>query len=314
VGRERLLGRAQGQPPTAVLGDGLVRVSRALVRRGVTAVGDATPRSGRAWRPLREQMATGRFLPRVSGMRPVGGRPWAAGDRLWPGPVKILVEEEGTTLRPRPSTLARVVARAAAEGDRVAVHCVGAATLVATLAAFEGLPRRLRPRWRHRLEHVAECPPPLVQRVAALGLVVVTNPVFVAERGDVYRRETDAEAQAWLYRAGSFTRAGVRVAAASDAPVATCDPWAGLAAARTRRTRAGVRLGWQERVGARAALDFVTTNAALAMGAPMLGRLRVGGPADLLVVDRDPLTTRATEVGATEVLLTMVAGEVAWRV
>jgi predicted amidohydrolase YtcJ len=205
------------------------------------------------------------------------------------------------------------VARAAADGDRVAVHCVGAATLVAALAAFEALPPRQRPRWRHRLEHVAECPPPLVRRVAALGLMVVTNPVFVAERGDVYRRETDPEAQGWLYRARSFVQAGVPVAAASDAPVAACDPWAGMAAARLRRTPAGVRLGWQERVAAPVALDLVTTNAARAMGTPALGRLTVGGPADLVVVDRDPLTTPAADVAETVVLLTIVAGEVAWH-
>jgi len=313
VGRERLVGRASGAPPAAVIADGLARVSRALLRRGVTTVGDATPRSGRGWGPVREQMAAGRFHVRVSGMRAVGGRPWPAGERLWPGPVKILVEEEGTTLRPRPQTLVRIVARAAAAGDRIAVHCLGAATLAAALAAFEAVPRRLRPRWQHRLEHVAECPLPFVQQVAALGLMVVTNPVFVATRGDVYRRETDPALQPWLYRAGSFTRAGVPVAAASDAPIGACDPWAGMAAARARRTRAGARLGWRERVSADMALALVTTNAALALGRPALGRLAIGGPADLLVVDRDPVTTRAADVGDTEVLLTMVAGEIAWR-
>jgi predicted amidohydrolase YtcJ len=68
---------------------------------------------------------------------------------------------------------------------------------------------------------------------------VVTNPAFVYWRGDVYRRETDGAARAWLYRARSLVAAGVPVAAASDAPVVAPDPWLGMAAARTRRTRDG---------------------------------------------------------------------------
>src|SRR5438094_955513 len=97
-------------------------------------------------------------------MRPPGSRAWRAAQRLRPGAVKIMVEEGPHGLRPRPATLARLIARAAASGAQVAVHCVGAATLVAALAAFAALPSRLRAGRRHRLEHVAECPPPLVAR------------------------------------------------------------------------------------------------------------------------------------------------------
>ena len=311
VGREQAIGHAVGPLPRAELAAGLADVSTRLVARGVTALGDATPRGGRGWAPVIEEMAAGRFLPRVSGMRPVGVRPFPGRERLTAGPIKIMVEEEGTGLRPRPATLARLVARAAASGERVAVHCLGASTLVAAVEAFAQLPARGRRRARHRLEHVAECPAPLVERIAALGLTVVTNPAFVALRGDVYRAETSAEAHGGIYRAGSLERAGVPLAGASDAPVSPCDPWLGMAAARQRLTASGARLGWSERLSARSALALFTTGAAAALGDDRLGRIVPGGPADLVVVDRDPLRTAAEALADTQVLLTMIDGEVA---
>ena len=192
------------------------------------------------------------------------------------------------------------------------MHCVGAATLVAALAAFAALPRRLRAGRRHRLEHVAECPPPLVAGIAALELVVVTNPAFVHWRGDAYIAETGARARAWLYRARTLASAGIPLAGASDAPVVPPSPWVGIAAARVRRTVAGATLGAAERLGARAALRLFTTGAAFALGADGLGTLAPGGPADLVVVEPDPLRAPPDEVADARVCLTLVAGERVW--
>jgi len=209
--------------------------------------------------------------------------------------------------------LARRIAAAARSGAQVAVHSLGAATLVAALAAFAALPPRFRVGRRHRLEHVAECPPPLVETIAALGLIVVTNPAFVHWRGDAYRAETAGSARRWLYRARSLAAAGVALAGASDAPVVPPSPWVGIAAARTRRTAAGHVLGPAERLGAAAALALFTTGAAEALAAPTLGRLAAGGPADLIVVEPDPRRASPDEVADAHVRLTLVGGRVAWR-
>src|SRR5262249_22466491 len=175
--------------PEGIVLAGLVGVARELVALGVTTVADATPRTWASTAPLREAMASGRFAPRVFAMRSPGAARWR-GERPHAGPVKIMVEEGPSGMHPGAAVLARRIARAA-RGGAVAVHCLGATTLAAALAAFAALPRALRTRGRHRLEHVAECPPPLVSRIAALGLTVVTNPAFVRVRGDVYRVETD---------------------------------------------------------------------------------------------------------------------------
>jgi predicted amidohydrolase YtcJ len=204
------------------------------------------------------------------------------------------------------------VSAAACRGLRVAVHCVTLGTLVAALEAFAAVPPRHRRGRGHRLEHLGQCPAALIPEIARLGLAVVSNPSFVHWRGDAYLAE-DEVPPSWLYRLGSLARAGVVVAGASDAPVTPCDPWATLAAARTRRTRAGAVLAARERVGARAALGLVCRIAADVLGRPDLGRLEVGGVADVTVVDRDPVVASAEEVRETRVLLTMVGGEEPWR-
>jgi predicted amidohydrolase YtcJ len=311
-GEEAAVGRAVGRLPAAVIAGGLLSAAAALREAGVTTVADATPRTWRELAPLRGLIDGGRLGIRVFAMRRAGTPRWRGRDRLRPGPVKLMVEEGPGGLRPGPAALARRIALAAATGA-VAVHCLGAPTLVAALSGFAALPGRLRRRGPHRLEHVAECPPPLVREIAALGLTVVTNPAFVRERGDAYRRETEATRWSWLYRARTLAAAGVPLAAGSDAPIGPLSPWIGLAAARTRRTIGGAVLERGERLGASEALALFTRGAADALGAPTLGRLHVGGPADLIVVEPDPLRAPPDEVAAARVVLSMLGGEITWR-
>jgi predicted amidohydrolase YtcJ len=313
AGHEDAIGRAVGPLSAGAIAAGLARASRELAAAGVTTIADATPRRPAELGPIRRAIAAGTLVQRVFAMRPWDAPAWRGRSRLQPGPVKILVEETPDGLVPDACEIARRVRVAAARGDQVAVHCTGAATLVASLAAFAALPHRLRAGRRHRLEHVGECPPPLVARIAALDLTVVTNPAFVYWRGDVYRQETRGAARSWLYRARSLAAAGVPVAAASDAPVSPADPWCGMAAARSRRTRGGHVLGPTERVDAAAALAMWTTAAARALRADRLGVLRRGGPADLILVSRDPLRASVASVSATRVRLAMVDGAGVWR-
>jgi len=312
-GHEDVVGAAVGPLDAGEIAAGLALTSHELAALGITTVADATPRRFAALTPVRRAMDDGTFSQRLFAMRPWNAPQWRGRGRLQPGPVKIMVEETPTGLDPSPVELASRIRAAAARGAQVAVHCVGAATLVAALDAFAALPARHRRGRRHRLEHLAECPPPLVARIAALGLTVVTNPAFVYWRGDVYRRETDGAGRAWLYRARSLVAAGVSVAVASDAPVVAADPWLGMAAARTRRTRAGATLGPGERVDAATALAFATTNAAASLHADRLGRLVPGAPADLVVVTPDPVTASASAMRRTAVRLTMIDGRIAWR-
>ena len=70
----------------------------------------------------------------------------------------------------------------------MAVHCVSRQSLVlaaVALAQAGGGP--------HRIEH-ASSPPEVVDQLASLPVTVVTQPGFVGEHGDRYRREVEAPA------------------------------------------------------------------------------------------------------------------------
>ncbi len=83
-----------------------------------------------------------------------------------------------------------------------------------------------------------------------LGVIVVTQPGFVLDRGDRYLREVADDEHADLWRCGTLVAAGVGVSAGSDAPYGDPDPWRSIVAAVDRRTRSGRPFGRDERVPA----------------------------------------------------------------
>jgi predicted amidohydrolase YtcJ len=312
-GREEVVGAGVGPLDGGEIASGLARTSSELAalgdhdRRGRDDRVASRPwcRFAARWRAVRSRSGSSRCGP---GTRPDGVAS-AASTRAGEDPRR----GNAGGLDPSPAELARRIRTAAARGAQVAVHCVGAATLVAALDAFAALPPRHRRGRRHRLEHLAECPPPLVARIAALGLTVVTNPAFVYWRGDVYRRETDGAARAWLYRARSLVAAGVPVAAASDAPVVAARSVArhGGRAHASYARRPDARAG--ERVDAATALAFATTNARGVAARRSLGRLV--RPAPGRPDRRDAGSRRRERRGGarTAVRLTMIDGRIAWR-
>src|SRR5262249_45118609 len=142
AGRESSIGRLVGRLPPAVLANGFEQTARELAAVGLTTVADATPataaslaplRRAAEAAPLRRAMEAGRFPLRGRSMRALGSRAWAARGRLQPSAVKLMVEEGPDGMTPGSAELGRRIGRAAASGAQVAVHCVGAATLVAAL-------------------------------------------------------------------------------------------------------------------------------------------------------------------------------------
>jgi len=203
------------------------------------------------------------------------------------GRRKIMLDD--TTL-PTVDELAATMA--AIEG--VAVHCVTRVQLVTFLAAG--------PRPGDRIEHAAVVPPELIGELARLGVVVVTQPNFVVERGEQYRADVDPDDLPSLYRCASLLAAGVKVAFGTDAPFGRPDPWAAMRAAVTRE------LGPDERVAPGVALRLFLGSAD-DPAAPK--RVEVGAAADLCLL-HVPLATALDELDAANVRCTFVAGQLLW--
>src|SRR3990170_2715846 len=128
--------------------------------------------------------------------------------------VKIMIEELGDEIVPDEPELARRVIDAHEAGRQVAVHAVGERAVEAAAGAIDAALRgRPRAGHRHRIEHCGLLPAGLAPRLARLGVVVVSQPAFVFERGERYLQLVPEAQQARLYAFRMLADAGVRLAA-----------------------------------------------------------------------------------------------------
>jgi len=144
------------------------------------------------------------------------------------------------------SAIADLVAAARAHRFPVAVHVMDIDTLQATLDALEAHPppagtatseaRRPMPDRTvpDRIEHCALALPEQLDRIARLGVAVVTQPSFVTRRAQKYREQLSPTEQAWLWPLASLLRRGIRVTLSSDAPTVPPDPAEWIEAATGR--------------------------------------------------------------------------------
>ncbi|MGE2835240.1 amidohydrolase family protein [Mycobacterium sp. SMC-4] len=187
----------------------------------------------------------------------------------------------------------------------VALHCVTAAQLIVALEAL----RCAGVHAHDRIEHAAVVPDDSLAGLAASGATVVTQPNFVAERGDQYLIEVPPAEHHELWRVASLLRAGIPVALSTDAPFGDPDPWAAMRAAVHRNTRSGVTLAAAERISAAEALTMFTGTAQQ----PAVARtVAVGAPADLCVLATTPEQALAA-LDAHTVAATVIGGEMVYR-
>jgi predicted amidohydrolase YtcJ len=278
-------------PPLAPLG-------RQLAAYGITHLTDASVTTDAdAAARLADAHRAGDLPQRLALMS--GGALEAPADAAFTvGPVKVLLDDHAL---PDFDDFTRRIAQARRWGRGVAVHCVTAGELALTLAAFEAAGARPG----DRIEHGGVIPAAAIAQIRALGLTVVTQPAFVCERGDRYLAEVDPAEQPDLWRCASLIDAGVPVAASSDAPYGSADPWAAIRAASERNTRSGAALGVRERIAAARAMSLYL-GAPDAPGGPPR-RVAVGMAADLCLLDA-PLRDVLAAPDAARVRATLIGG------
>ncbi len=252
--------------------EALAEVAQRCAARGVTGFTDATPgASVLDVAELARDLRHAGVRQRLVLMGPLDSVP--PHDATL-GPVKILLDD--TTL-PSLDELVAIIRETHDAARAVAVHCVTRVQLVLTTAALElagAIPG-------DRIEHGSVIPPGLVGNIAAIGVTVVSQPHFIAERGDTYLREVAHGDLDSLYRLRTLRSAGIPLAAGSDAPFGDLDPWKAIAAAIERRTASGHRLGGSEALDPAAAIGLFLGSLSMP-GTPR--RLEAGAPADLCLL------------------------------
>ena len=229
-------------------------------------------------------------------------------ESLAEGALKILLDDAQL---PTYEALRSRIANAHERDRPVAIHCVTRTELVFALAAL-GDAGTMR---GDRIEHAS------VADDAALDLIkrarkerdhltVVTQPNFVAERGDQYARDVAPADHPNLYRCRGFLDADIPLGGGTDAPFGNADPWAAMRAAVNRRTASGSVLGQAEALTPEQALALFTTPLDAPGGAPR--QVAVGAPADFCLL-QSPWRIARQRLLSQDVAATVYAGRVQWR-
>ena len=301
----------------------MTRAGKTPLSLGITMVQDASPGNDMSrWNRFLYWKKQGLFTPRVVMMfgageldRLQGRQPFydkATG--LGSGAVKIMVDEVRGSLNPPQEELNRLVVDIHRRGLQAALHAVEETTVEAAASALEHA-IKMRPckGHRHRLEHCSVCAPDMARRLAYMGAGVVTNPAFIYYSGERYLSEVPPHQREHLYAINTLIKAGVKVAAGSDAPVANPDPLKGIYAAVTRRAATGQAVVSGEAISVLDALKLYTINAACScFRERQTGSIVKGKWADLVVLNGDPLTVNPEELKHLRVEMTVLDGEVVY--
>lgn len=281
----------------------LAGLSRELARFGITGVSDAGVRNGRTeWDALSAAGANGEFVQRVVVMGSAGLAELksAASMQMQVGPLKLYLRESDL---PDFDALRDQISTAHEQARTVAIHCVTRVELAVALGAL----REAGTLPGDRIEHSAITDEYALESLAELGVTVVTQPHFIAERGDQYLIDVDADDVPLLYRGAAFLRSGVQLAAGSDAPYGLIDPWAAMRASVQRLTREGVQMGRDECLSPPQALELFTGDPHLP-GSGMR-QLAIGQPADLCLLGA-PWAALCADLDSRHVALTVCNGRI----
>ncbi len=250
-------------------------------------------------------------------------------DRLKLGPIKIMID--GSSSGPTAATLEDytsmpgnrglvsltqeyiddVTMRAHKAGYQMTAHAVGDRGITMMVDALEkALKAHPRKDHRHRIEHCAMTSPALLQRIKALGIVPVSQPIFLYEFGDGYIRNYGDVRGNRMFPNGSFIREGVPVVGSSDCPVTFSNPLLNMHVAVNRQTQTGQLIGPDECISVVDALRMFTYSSAwVSFDEHKRGSLEAGKLADLVVLSESLLDAPKERIRDIKVDMTFIDGE-----
>ena len=327
-------------PPPAQRDQGLANAQRLMLGFGLTSVTDMrTDRD--SWTTMRRAGAAGRLqlriityaadidqLHSIAGSKPT---PWLYGDRLRMVGLKLFADgalgSRGAWLKApysdKPDSrgvpfmddarIRSLMNRAAADHFQIAVHAIGDAANAQVIGAYEEMARTYGTDRRWRIEHAQILDPADIPRLAPAGIIASMQPTHQTSDRTMAEARLGPKRLAGAYAWRTIAATGVHLPFGSDFPVESPNPFPGIAAAVSRQDPQGQPPGgWrpEERVTLAQALAGFTREAAYAgFAEDRIGSLDPGHWADFIFVDRDIATASPTDIAATRVLETWVAGK-----
>ncbi len=204
---------------------------------------------------------------------------------------------------------------AAAERWQVGLHAIGDAAIVAAVDSYRkalaATPDPKARRWY--LGHFTVMPPEAtMKQMAESGIAITQQPNFSYTLEGRYAANLDDWRLAHNNAIATPLKHGVHIAFGGDnLPI---DPRVGLYAAITRKGMSGAVHGPEEAVSRPEAIGLYTATAAyLTFEEDKKGTLEPGKLADMIVLDRDPLTVPEAELLTMNVDMTIVGGRIVYR-
>lgn len=237
-------------------------------------------------------------------------------DYLRLGGMKIVPNMISDKLHPPQPEMIEQILTAHRTGYQVAIHAVQEKLVEAIVEIYEAV-KSQTPDFasrRHRIEHCAECPPQILERIKRLGLIITTHPSFAYYSGDRYLATVAPAIIPYLYPMKSFIESGLIITGASDSPVVNNNPLMGIYGGVTRTTVSGRKMSPEQCITAKQVMAMYTTNAAYASHEEHIkGSITVGKYADMVVLSADPTSVPAEKIKETRVEMTIIGGKVVWE-
>ncbi|MCW3979510.1 MAG: amidohydrolase [Candidatus Bathyarchaeota archaeon] len=207
------------------------------------------------------------------------------------------------------------VTKAHRAGIRIGLDGIGDRGIDRALDAIEAaLMEEPREDHRHRIEHCCYVPPPIQMRLKELGVIDASANGFLHDLGDAYKANRGEEEMPWMWPHRTLVDEGIPAPGHSDCPVCTPNPWVGIYGLVTRRTSGGDVLYAGEGITPMEAIRAYTILGAYsAWEEDIKGSIEPGKLADLVVVDRDPLTIPHDDLKNVETVMTVVDGKMVYK-
>ena len=199
-------------------------------------------------------------------------------------------------------------------GYQVNIHAIGDAANHQVLDAFEAAYQAVGGRQlRNRVEHAQVVALTDIPRFKQLDLIASMQPTHATSDKNMAESRIGKERLKGAYAWRTFLAQGTRIAAGSDFPVESDNPFFGLHAAVTRTDHGNEpKGGWhiEQAMTLEEAFRAFTLDAAYAQHQEKrIGSLETGKWADFIVVDRDPFKIAPADLWKIKVEQTWLAGE-----
>ena len=231
-------------------------------------------------------------------------------------PYNDLPSSSGLNTSPIPR-LRETAALAAQHGFQLCVHAIGDRANREALnvfeAAYKANPDTADLRWR--IEHAQHLNPADIPRFGQLGVIASMQGVHATSDGPwVEAKLGEQRAREGAYVWQSLMKSGAVIANGTDAPVENVSPIASYYASVSRMTNQGTSFYPDQAMSRMEALRSYTINGAYAgFEEGLKGTLTPGKLADITVLSKDILTVPEAEIPSTEVVYTIVGGQVVYE-